>query len=335
MPETLIVRLPNWLGDTVMAVPTIRALGKARRQANLVLAGPWSGFFVDQDLADVLVAYPRAWSGRLRAADTVRALTPDIAVLLPNSFESAASAWYWRAKRRIGFSAGGRDWLLTDRVTVPAPRRHQIDEYLMLLEPLRVRSADTVPALTPPPSNGEARKTVRALLGEVGAAAGPRIGVHLGAAFGPSKIWPIQRIVEFCGLARGEDVVPVLMGAPDDEPLARAVMEQIDVANLVGRDRPDLLTALLSELDVVVCGDTGVGHVAAALGTPVVTLFGPTDWRLTAPRGPVEVVRHPTPCSPCFYRTCPIDHPCLRDIAAGDVEERVRRFLAVAGARAR
>ncbi|OLB39986.1 MAG: hypothetical protein AUI04_10930 [Candidatus Rokubacteria bacterium 13_2_20CM_2_64_8] len=176
---------------------------------------------------------------------------------------------------------------------------------------------------------------MRALLGEVGAAAGPRIGVHLGAAFGPSKLWPIQRIVEFCGLARGEDVVPVLMGAPDDEPLARAVMEQVDVANLVGRDRPDLLTALLSELDVVVCGDTGVGHVAAALGTPVVTLFGPTDWRLTAPRGPVEVVRHPTPCSPCFYRTCPIDHPCLRDIAAGDVEERVRRFLAVAGARAR
>src|SRR5207244_2029229 len=159
MPETLIVRLPNWLGDTVMAVPTIRALGKARRQAKLVLAGPWSGLFVDQDLADVLVAYPRAWIGRLRSADTVRALAP-------------------------------------------------------------------------------------------GAAAGPRIGVHLGAAFGPSKIWPIQRIVEFCGLARGENVVPVLMGAPDDEPLARAVMEQIDVANLVGRDRPDLLTGLLSELDV-------------------------------------------------------------------------------------
>src|SRR5439155_598036 len=151
-------------------------------QAKLVLAGPWSGLFVDQDLADVLVAYPRAWSGRLRDADTVRALTPDIAMLLPNSFESAASAWYWRAKRRIGFSAGGRDWLLTDRVTVPAPRRHQIDEYLMLLEPLRVRSADTVPALTPPPSNGEARKTVGALLGEPGAAAGPGIGVDLGAA---------------------------------------------------------------------------------------------------------------------------------------------------------
>src|SRR5262249_56648489 len=154
----------------------------------------------------------------------------------------------------------------------------------------------------------------------------PRIGVHLGAAFGPSKIWPIQRIVEFCGLARREDVVPVLMGAPDDEPLARAVMDQIDVANLVGRDRPDLLTALLSELDVVVCGDTGVGHLAAALGTPVVTLFGPTDWRLTAPRGPVEGVRHPTPCSPCFFRTCPIGHPSLPHLPPPSLHQPPRRL---------
>jgi len=327
MPETLIVRLPNWLGDTVMAVPTVRALRKARRQARLVLAGPWSGLFVKQDLADVLVDYPRAWSGRMRAADTVRGLSADVAVLLPNSFEAAAAAWYWRARRRIGFAAGGRDWWLTDRVPLPSPREHQIDEYRMLLEPLGVRSSDAVPALTPPPSGGDERTTVRALLAEAGAGGGPLIGVHLGAAFGPSKIWPVERLAEFCALARSDDAVPVLMGAPDDEPLARAVTSRTDVASLVGRDRPDLLTALLSELDVVVCGDTGVGHLAAALGTPVVTLFGPTDWRLTAPRGPAEVVRHPTPCSPCFYRECPIDHPCLRGVTAVAVAERVRRLL--------
>ncbi len=335
MPETLIVRLPNWLGDTVMAVPTVRALRKARRQAKLVLAGPWSGLFAKQDLADVLVEYPRAWSGRLRVADTVRGLGADVAVLLPNSFEAAAAAWYWRAKRRIGFAAGGRDRLLTDRISLPASRGHQIDEYGMLLEPLGVRSPEAAPALTPPPADGDERRSVRALLAEAGASGGPRIGVHLGAAFGPSKIWPIERLVEFCALTRGDDAVPVLMGAPDDEPLARAVTERTSVANLVGRDRPDLLTALLSELDVVVCGDTGVGHLAAALGTPVVTLFGPTDWRLTAPRGPAEVVRHPTPCSPCFYRTCPIDHPCLRGVAAAAVAERVRHLLVKAGARRR
>src|SRR5262249_40248432 len=165
--------------------------------------------------------------------------------------------------------------------------------------------------------------------------AGAGVGGHRGAGFVASTLLPVERIVQFCALARSADTGPVLMGAPDDEELALSVTAQTGVANLVGRDRPDLLTALLSELDVVVCGDTGVGHLAAALGTPVVTLFGPTDWRLTAPRGPAEVVRHPTPCSPCFDRTCPIDHPCLRGIAANDVEQRVRRLLAVATERAR
>lgn len=333
MPETLIVRLPNWLGDTVMAVPTVRALRRARRQAKLVLAGPWSELFTKQDVADVLVTYPRAWSGRLRAADVVRGLAPDVAVLLPNSFEAAAAAWYWRAKRRIGFAVGGREWLLTDRVPLPVPPLHQIDEYRVLLEPLEVRSVDAVPTLTPPAPDAQERRTVRALLAEAGAESGPRIGVHLGAAFGPSKVWPVERIAEFCALARDDGAVPVLMGAPDDEPMALAVIARTDVTSLVGRDRPDLLTALLSEVDVVVCGDTGVGHLAAALGTPVVTLFGPTDWRRTAPRGPAEVVHRPTPCSPCFYRTCPIDHPCLRNIAAAEVEGRARRLLAAAGAR--
>src|SRR5262249_59908821 len=106
------------------------------------------------------------------------------------------------------------DCLLTDRVRWRTPRRHQIEESRMLLEPLGVRSADTVPVLTPPPSNGDARKAVRDLLGEVGATGGPRIGVHLGAAYGPSKIWPVERIVGFCALARRGGPIPRLLGAP-------------------------------------------------------------------------------------------------------------------------
>jgi heptosyltransferase-2 len=125
------------------------------------------------------------------------------------------------------------------------------------------------------------------------------------------------RTLEAAGMA------PVLLGAPRDAPLAVTIGAAVDVATLVGRDEPALLPALLSELDVVVAGDTGISHLASALGTPVIALFGPTDPALSAPRGPASVLVHPVPCAPCFYRACPIEHPCLDGITAKQVVDAV------------
>lgn len=336
MPAAVIVRLPNWLGDTVMAVPAVRALRCHWRASRMILAGPWASLLVGQGLADVLVDYPRGWTGRLRTADSVRALHGDIAVLLPNSVEAALAARYWGTRRIVGFASGGRSWLLTEAVPLPEPRRHQVDEYLLLGEYLGVAIQERAPRLSPPDPEGPERGEVRALLRE---AAGPRgvervkrIGVHVGAAYGAAKLWPLERVIDFCAAVARADQVAVLLGAPSDRPVADEVARATPALNLAGRDRPELLTALLAEMDVLVCGDTGVGHLAAALGTPVIALFGPTDPELTAPRGPGDVVRRPVPCAPCFYRRCPIDHPCLRGIEASAVQARVDLALALSGA---
>jgi heptosyltransferase-2 len=324
--RTVMVRLPNWLGDTVMAVPTVRALRAGLPGTRLAVAGPWASLLAGQGLADALVDYPRAWSARLRAADTVRELRADVAVLLPNSFEAAAAAWYWGATRRAGFRTNGRGWLLTDRLALPSPRRHQVDEYGMLLEPLGLTLTEREPRLAPPAEDSPERAEARALLDANGRRPGrPVVAVHLGAAFGASKLWPTDHVAAFCRLAADDGAAPVLLGTTREAGAAGDIQARgASVASLVGKDRPALLPALLAEIDVLVCGDTGVGHLAAALGTPVVTLFGPTDWRLTGPRGPVAVVRHDVPCSPCFYRTCPIEHPCMRGISPEQVMGRVR-----------
>jgi len=329
MPATVIVRLPNWLGDTVMAVPTLRSLRAGLPGTRIGLAGPWAPLLAGQGLGDVLVTYPRSLAGRIRAADSVRALGSDVALLLPNSLESALSAWYWGTRRRIGFTGGGRTLLLTDRLTPPSPRPHQVDEYLLLLEPLGLQAVTRAPTLVAPKKGSESREAARALFGDTGAddGRGPRVGLHLGAEFGPSKLWPIERLTQCCRLLVDRGARPVLLGTPADLPTAAAVRELVAVPSLVGRDTPALLPAVLAELDALVCGDTGVGHLAAALGTPVVSLFGPTDPHLTAPRGRVAVVSRPTPCAPCFYRVCPIDHPCLRAITADEVEARLRTVL--------
>ena len=104
----IAVRLPNWLGDTVMAVPALVAIRAAWPQDRVLAAGPWAALLAQQGLADVLADYPRAWRGRLRAADTVCAFAPELAVVLPNSLESALAAWYWGARRRVGFASSGR-----------------------------------------------------------------------------------------------------------------------------------------------------------------------------------------------------------------------------------
>jgi len=329
MPARLIVRLPNWLGDTVMAVPALRALRAGWPEASVLLAGPWAHVLTGQGIGDTLVSYPRAWHERLAIADTVRAFRGEIAILLPNSLEAALTAWYWNARRRVGFAVGGRSLLLTDRVARPAERVHQVDEYLHLVEHLGLPIGTRVPALAPPPAGGEARARARRLLDDaVPQERGPRVGIHLGADYGSAKLWPARRVMDGCRALTAAGMVPVLLGAARDGPGADTIVATTGVASLVGRDDRSLLPALLAELDALVAGDTGVSHLAAALGTPAIVLFGPTDPALTAPRGPATVLVHPVPCAPCYYRVCPIEHPCLDGIAAERVRDAV---LAVVG----
>ena len=97
----------------------------------------------------------------------------------------------------------------------------------------------------------------------------------------------------------------------------------------MGRDRPALLAALIGELDALVGADSGPAHVAAAVGVPTVTLFGPTDPRLTAPLGSgQQALWHQPACGPCFLRECPIDHRCLQAIEVSEVEAAVVTALA-------
>jgi heptosyltransferase-2 len=329
MPGTIAIRLPNWLGDTVMAVPALAAVRATWPEARVLHAGPWASALAGQGLADVLVTYPRAWSGRLRTADEVRRFGAEVAILLPNSLEAALAAWYWGAARRIGYAAGGRGLFLTDEVARAEPRAHQIDEYLDLVARAGARVGARVPALRPPPPESEARREVRRLLAEAGERGRGRrwIGVHLGAAYGPAKLWPLDRVTAFCRLLAREGAVAVLLGAPSDAPAAARVLRDARAVSLVGRDRPDLLAAELVEIDALVAGDTGVGHLAAALGTPVIALFGPTDPALSAPRGRVATLTHPVPCAPCLYRRCPIDHPCLAGVEPEEVRRRAWALL--------
>ncbi|HET8577306.1 MAG TPA: lipopolysaccharide heptosyltransferase II [Methylomirabilota bacterium] len=329
-PAVIVVRAPNWLGDTVMALPALRALHAARPASRITVVGPWAPLLSGQGVGDILLPYPHGLGERRRLARALRPERPELAVLLPNSFESALAAWRWGARRRVGFDADGRGALLTDAIPLPSPRQHQVDEYATLIAFLGVPVEERLPVWRLPEDRLETQK-VTALLAQAGAAADKRlVGLHLGAAFGSSKLWPSEFFGRLAGRLLEEGAQPVLMGVPADERTAAAVVQsaRCAVPSLVGRDRAASLPRLLARLDCLVSGDTGVAHLAAALRIPTVTLFGPTDKRLTAPRSvSAQVLDHDAPCAPCFLPACPIDHICLRGIGPDEVHARVRQAI--------
>ncbi len=327
----ILVRLPNWLGDTVMALPALHGLRAARPAISVVAVGRWASLLAGQEVADALVPYPLDRGGRRRLNASLRGMRADAAILFPNSFESALAACLWRARLRLGYDTDMRGALLSHAVPLPSPRLHQVDEYRGLLEAAGV----AVPATDPAWRLGKdsaADASVSALLDGQEVPSGARVvGLHLGASFGSSKLWPAAAFAELASRLRERGLHPVVLGSPADSGMAAAVATGAGwaVPSLVGQDRLDLLPRLLARLACLVSSDTGVAHLAAAVGTPTITLFGPTDPRLTAPRSRAALsIQGRAPCAPCFLERCPIDHVCMRDITAAAVA------LAVEGARA-
>ena len=327
----VLVRLPNWLGDTVMALPALHGLRAACPGACVVAVGRWASLLAGQGVADALVPYPLQLGNRRRLAASLRAMRPDGAVLLTNSFESALAARLWGARMRLGYDTDLRRALLTHAVPLPSPRLHQIDEYRGLLEAAGVAAPVTVPVWRIG-EDAAAGAAVSVLLDECGVSRGARaVGLHLGASFGSSKQWPAASFAEVASRLRERGLCPILLGSPADAEMAAAVSASAGwaIPSLVARDRPALLARLLAGLACLVSSDTGVAHLAAAVGTPTVTLFGPTDPRLTAPRSrAARRVEGRAPCAPCFLPRCPIDHVCMRDITAAPVIEIVEEVLA-------
>jgi len=329
----IALRVPNWLGDTVMALPALAALRAARPEARIIAVGRWARLLSGQGVADILLPYPGPVRERIAFASNLRQEPPDLALLLVNSMESAVAAWQWGARHRLGFDTDGRRVFLTGVIDLPSPRRHQIDEYGLLLGASGMSLDDDAQPLWRVRSAAAVDREVDTLLSGVGAGPGRHVvGLHLGAAFGPSKRWPPESFGRLAALLDRNGLCPLLLGPSDSQEMAVAVAEiaGCPVPSLVGRDRPALLPRLLTRLSCLVSGDTGVAHLAAALRVPTVTLFGPTDPHRTAPRAKTaRVLCRQVACAPCFLTECPIDHICMTGIDPEEVLSEVRNAVSL------
>jgi heptosyltransferase-2 len=321
----LLVRAPNWVGDVILSLPALRDVRRAFPDARLeVLARSW--------VADLYRAVPevdgvRESQGHGRDAAGLRTEF-DLAILLPNSFASAFVVWQAGIPERWGYATDGRGLLLTRRCRVPeAVRgRSQVYYYRAMLEGLGLATEGPPDASLRCPEEWSARGAE--LLGDDG----PWIGVNPGAFFGSAKRWLPERFAAVAdSVARRAGAKVAVVGSQAERPLAEAIAEgmQAPVRVLCGETTLSELVGVLSRLHLLLTNDSGPMHVAAALGIPLVAVFGSTDWRETPPVGETSrIVREAAECAPCLLRECPIDHHCMTRVGTDQVAAEALELVA-------
>jgi heptosyltransferase-2 len=341
---TALVFSPNWLGDAVMALPAVSDIRRHAATRRLIVAARpgVAGLWTMVAGVDDVVIIPRAhgaarWRTLGEHAEALRRTGADTAVLLPNSLQTALVARRAAIPERWGYRRSLRGWLLTRAVPRPRGLVHQSDYYRNLVAALGIANGDRVPRLDVP---ADVRDGARDMLAAAGWTPGARLlGIAPGAAYGGAKRWPPERFAAVAAeLARAHGLVPVLVGSEADRAATCAIgaeLEKINRAgqkpaaiNLAGRTDVPQLAGVLALCAAFVSNDSGAMHLAAAVGTPVLALFGPTDERVTAPvAARARVLTAAAWCRPCLLRECPLDHRCMNGIDAGTAARAAGELL--------
>jgi heptosyltransferase II len=340
----ILVRATNWVGDAIMALPALRAVRDRFPQAHIaILAVPYvADIYRGQGVADELIAYRRKGEhagirGREMLGRELKERKFDTALLLQNAFDAAWVAWRAGIPGRIGYDRDGRGWLLTQAIPVPkagAIPPHEKYYYLELLKRAgwieKLPEVEEISLAIPADEAKRAEEKLQSFGSRPNTA---RIAVGAGASYGSAKCWPPERFASALNQVvaeRGAEVI--LFGTPAEGGVSAAIQAGLAhrAVDLTGQTEISELPALLSRCTAFLGNDSGAMHVAAAVGLPVVAVFGSTDPEGTAPVTPgCTVIQEKPYCSPCFLRRCPTDHRCMTAIPPERVSAGMLKALPV------
>lgn len=363
--QNILVRGVNWLGDAVMTIPALHRLREAQPQAHITLLTPakLQDLWLRHPVVDRVVPF-QAGEGVWSVGRRLRGIHYDLALVFPNSPRSAFEVWLAGARQRVGYARPWRNWLLTRAVPgypgfvpmrkrppeevralqqTPAPAApipaaaHHIHHYLHLVAATGASATPLAPYLIL--SDAEMAETAARFNLARAAEALPCVGLNAGAEYGPAKRWPLENFVAAAALVQAQRPCRwIVLGGPGDRPLAADLESrlktrltsaggQATILNLAGQTSLRELCAVLKHCRVVLTNDSGPMHVAAAVGSRVVTPFGSTSAVLTGPGLPGDS-RHAAlltdaPCAPCFLRQCPAEFRCLPGIQPAQAAQAI------------
>jgi heptosyltransferase-2 len=344
----ILVRGTNWLGDAVMTIPALQRLRASFPRAHITLLAPPRAAEVLRGVTalDEIILYLRKEEGvqAFRAArHELQRAQFDMALLFQNAFEAALLAWLGGVPLRIGYATQGRGVLLTHKLTRGKEHRnrHQTHDYLDLVaEAERVclgqestAARDNIPSLQVSDAQTKAAANF-ARRWDLDPGTQTLIALNVGATNSRAKCWGEDRFAALADrLATRPNAHILLIGAVSENEQAARVQAQMQpphqARNLAGETTMPELIGVLASCSLLVTNDTGPAHVAAALGIPTLTLFGPTNEFETAPLGlRSELLRADgIECARCMHRTCPIDHRCMTRLTVDTVAAKAVSLL--------
>lgn len=333
----LLIVKPSSLGDVVHALPTLAALRRRFPSATL-------SWLVKREWAEVLEGHPdldevlavdlsaAGWPAAIRA---VREGRFDLVVDLQGLLRSAVLGWASGSPARVGFANGreGSPWFYTHRVSVPDASMHAVDRYLLMAQFLGAEPEKPGPSAFCLPRDPSADARVETLLADAGVRAGTMLVALNPSARWATKRWPAESFAAVGDwLQRRGGARVAVVGSGKERSAGDEVIRfmQTTPLDLVGKTTMQELIALLRRLRAFITNDSGPMHLAAAVGTPVIALFGPTHPARTGPYGAGHtVLRSGVPCSPCFSRRCAnaVELECLTTLGPQAVIESVTTLL--------
>jgi heptosyltransferase-2 len=340
----ILVRGTNWVGDSVMSIPALRALRATFPDASITLhTRSWAeGVFRDADFLDDIISYERPATSIQEVLSQSRLLRRhnfDLSILFTNSFASALTVKLAGIPRRVGYAKEGRGVLLTDAVAQPEwkSNRHETFYYLGLIQEVEHRLLGTSTAAKLEPHicleiSEERKFAARELLRSASVdLSRPLVAIGPGSTNSAAKRWPAARFAELADMLHSRlNAEVVILGGDDDRDAALDITSRSQTAphDLVGKTSLGDAAAVLSVCDLMISNDMGLAHLAPATGTPTITIFGPTNPETTRPFSNIaEVVRAGVDCSPCMLRVCPIDHRCMTNISVDQVFQTALKKL--------
>jgi len=312
----ILVVGPSWIGDTILAQPLFKLLHARHGSLGLdVLAPPWTVPLVER-MPEVLRAFGNpAGHGELRLArqwrtarETMRR-SYDQAIVLPNSFKSALVPWLARIPVRTGYLGELRFGLLNDARRVDEKRHPQLAQrYAALALDSRATLPAALPALGLRVEEAQRRTTLARLGLDTER---PAAALCPGAEYGPAKRWPARHYAALAQRLAALGYAVWLVGSASDAATGAEIARLAPAAirNLCGRTTLAEALDVLASTRLVVSNDSGLMHVAAALGRPLVALYGSSSPAFTPPQSSnARILKLDLPCSPCFERVCPLGH---------------------------